>query len=221
MPTRARGTCIATIGYGPASPVAGRARQKRAKQGDLDGLCGATKRSGEPCLREAGWGTDHPGSGRCKHHGGAVPNQKVAAAIEESKHLSQSLDLTPAQAIDGVLKLSAGQLAYITMKVASLDEDELFEKLESGQVVDNRWVRAQRRSMMDLAQFSKVAADMGVDERMAQLAEQHTAFIQELVEGVFSDVGLTKEQRAKVGPAMRKRLEASAIASVGRQKEAA
>lgn len=34
--------------------------------------CGRTKRdgSGDPCKRPAGWGTDHPGEGACKLHGG-------------------------------------------------------------------------------------------------------------------------------------------------------
>lgn len=30
---------------------------------------GGQKRGGEPCGREAGWGTDHLGEGRCKDHG--------------------------------------------------------------------------------------------------------------------------------------------------------
>lgn len=35
--------------------------------------CGRTKRdgSGDPCGLAAGWGTDHPGEGACKYHGGA------------------------------------------------------------------------------------------------------------------------------------------------------
>lgn len=34
--------------------------------------CGRSKRdgSGDPCQRPAGWGTDHPGEGACKLHGG-------------------------------------------------------------------------------------------------------------------------------------------------------
>ena len=40
-------------------------------------LCGARKRQprypGETCARPAGWGTEHPGFGRCKLHGGATP----------------------------------------------------------------------------------------------------------------------------------------------------
>lgn len=38
-------------------------------------LCGAKARSngGAPCRQPAGFGTWHPGTGRCKFHGGAVP----------------------------------------------------------------------------------------------------------------------------------------------------
>jgi hypothetical protein len=36
--------------------------------------CGGLKRdgSGDLCTRPAGWGTDHPGTGKCKLHGGAA-----------------------------------------------------------------------------------------------------------------------------------------------------
>lgn len=49
-------------------------------------LCGSKKKSGGKCGRPAGWGTSHPGSGRCKLHGGSStgPNseegkKKIAA----------------------------------------------------------------------------------------------------------------------------------------------
>jgi hypothetical protein len=35
--------------------------------------CDAKTRAGGKCQRPAGWGTDHPGEGRCKLHGGCVP----------------------------------------------------------------------------------------------------------------------------------------------------
>lgn len=36
--------------------------------------CGApVKDKGRPCLRRAGWGTDHPGTGRCRGHEGNEP----------------------------------------------------------------------------------------------------------------------------------------------------
>lgn len=36
-------------------------------------LCGAKTRSGDKCKHEAGWGTDHVGTGRCRLHGGCSP----------------------------------------------------------------------------------------------------------------------------------------------------
>lgn len=36
-------------------------------------ICGAKTRAGTPCRHEAGWGTDHLGTGRCKLHGGLSP----------------------------------------------------------------------------------------------------------------------------------------------------
>lgn len=34
-------------------------------------LCNAKTKAGTPCKHQLGWGTDHPGSGRCRLHGGA------------------------------------------------------------------------------------------------------------------------------------------------------
>ena len=36
-----------------------------------DNVCGATTSDDGQCQLPAGWGTDHTGEGRCKHHGGA------------------------------------------------------------------------------------------------------------------------------------------------------
>lgn len=33
---------------------------------------GKNRRTGKPCEQAAGWGTDHPGEGKCKLHGGSV-----------------------------------------------------------------------------------------------------------------------------------------------------
>lgn len=39
--------------------------------------CGAkAKQTGQPCRRPAGWGTSHPGTGRCKLHGGCSTGPK-------------------------------------------------------------------------------------------------------------------------------------------------
>lgn len=55
------------------------------------GICGAKTRSGGKCKKQAGWGTDHLGSGRCRLHGGAstgakTPEGKQKVAQNAIKH---------------------------------------------------------------------------------------------------------------------------------------
>lgn len=51
-------------------------------------ICGAKgKQSGLPCRRPAGWGTSHPGNGRCKLHGGCSTGPKDATGNKNAvKH---------------------------------------------------------------------------------------------------------------------------------------
>lgn len=45
--------------------------------------CNGRKTDGSGyCKHEAGWGTDHPGIGRCKFHGGASPNHEKSILDE-------------------------------------------------------------------------------------------------------------------------------------------
>jgi len=56
--------------------------------------CPATsKRTGEPCKLHAGYGTSHPGFGRCKFHGGNSPTHEKAAAILADKYAIAVEDL--------------------------------------------------------------------------------------------------------------------------------
>lgn len=40
--------------------------------------CGAKTRAGNPCQLHCGWGTPHPGHGKCKLHGGSSPGAPAA-----------------------------------------------------------------------------------------------------------------------------------------------
>lgn len=119
--------------------------------------------------------------------------------------MAKSLPVTPGQAVLGVLHLGTGQLAYVTAKVAELDEKEMFEKGLTGEQ-PSRWLRLQRDLMDRVSRYAKLAGDMGIAERQIALAEQQTAMMKELLEGVMGEVGLTAAQRKKVGPAIRKHL---------------
>lgn len=53
-----------------------------------DEICGADNRDGDPCGLPAGWGTDHPGEGRCKHHGG-----NAGRPIKHGRYSTQKTNL--------------------------------------------------------------------------------------------------------------------------------
>ena len=57
--------------------------------------CGATLKSGAgTCGHKAGWGTDHPGFGQCKLHGGATTNGKKHAKQLRQEAWDRILEMT-------------------------------------------------------------------------------------------------------------------------------
>lgn len=54
-------------------------------------MCGAKNRNGGRCGLGRGFGTEHPGSGRCKFHGGNSPNGKAYAQREQVKATLEAL----------------------------------------------------------------------------------------------------------------------------------
>jgi hypothetical protein len=97
----------------PAYPMMDAPKRKPGKQGTTRAerqplpLCGAahTKRSGT-CKHPAGWGTDHPGEGKCKNHGGVgqKPSTRyqltnasptLQAAIQQQQADPDPLNLLP------------------------------------------------------------------------------------------------------------------------------
>src|SRR5438105_5262035 len=62
--------------------------------------CGAKRHGGGICGMTAGWGTSHPGIGRCKYHGGSMPTHVMAAATEEHRRLlGVPMEINPLDAL--------------------------------------------------------------------------------------------------------------------------
>lgn len=173
---------------------------RRARKTDRDHrpMCGAKKKNGDTCRALAGLGTGHPGIGNCKFHGGSTRNHRKHAervmVEREVATLGQAIDVTPDQAVTGLLRQAAGMVAALTAKLEDLGE------LDPG-------VLAVFNSERDrLARFAKVASDMGIEDRKLHVAEAQTALMSRFVEGVLGRVGLTPEQRREIGPAVRAEL---------------
>jgi hypothetical protein len=97
-----------------------------------DGLdsryCGAKKRQGEGfCKRPAGWGTDHPGVGRCKLHGGKTQTHNHKASIEIARRECNRLgipvdedDGDPGELLLAMVREAAGNVEFYRSQVAAL-----------------------------------------------------------------------------------------------------
>jgi hypothetical protein len=106
--------------------------------------CGAPRRSddlargiqskGKPCRNPAGMGTDHPGIGACKFHGGRQPSHTVhAERVRAAERLQKKaarygvgIDVTPDQALLSLVREAAGNVAWLSARMEELLEDAPF-----------------------------------------------------------------------------------------------
>jgi len=110
-------------------------------------LCGANARNGK-CKKEAGWGTNHLGSGRCKYHGGVVGKNHGAPKGSQNalKHgiysrVLKDDDLDAAMqmqgSIDTELAIARLQLARVLEQMQEGDDPTLDQVEETTIAVDD------------------------------------------------------------------------------------
>jgi hypothetical protein len=121
---------------------------------DPDKHCGAQKANrppGDVCKRPSGWGTDHPGIGRCKRHGGSTPSHNEAARrellIRDCKVLGLPLDIDPETALLEAVREAAGNVAFYRVMVQDLPQhptpDEYFPPDDDNEDGKGRWERGE------------------------------------------------------------------------------
>lgn len=57
--------------------------------------CGANNQANKPCSKTKGWGTNHPGDGRCKLHGGATPVTTSTVELSQLDELVEKYSNDP------------------------------------------------------------------------------------------------------------------------------
>ena len=173
-------------------------------QRDTHQLCGARKKTGDTCRAFAGQGTSHPGVGRCKYHGGSTPTHVAGAAAQEAQTrmvaLGAPVDVEPAEALLGVLRLSSGHVAWLREEVAA----QASLATPEAQVVARLYGEERDR----VGRLAKACLDAGVAERQVQLAERYGVALAELLRSVFADadLGLTPTQQALLPTVLRRHL---------------
>jgi hypothetical protein len=167
--------------------------------------CGAKARSGNPCGRPAGWGTPHPGVGRCKMHGGSTPtgiksaqNQMAATAV---KTYGLPVEIDPHEALLEELHRTAGHVAWLRTKIAALEDGELHGPVGGGEHSHAReephvWVRLYQEERVHLTRIAKVCVEVGIEERRVRLAERMGELFAGALQRILEDLGVADHPEA-------------------------
>lgn len=169
--------------------------------------CGANKKHGEgKCGHPAGWGTSHPGIGKCKMHGGSTTNHvKAAASAEHRQLLGVEIEMNPLDALLMCIRIRAGEVVWLSEEISRLDEKDWVHDTIVGKQL--HWaVKERHAGMNDLARFSQMAISLGIAERAVKLAETYGEMLARLIQGILGDLDLSEEQRAKAPAIVRHHL---------------
>ena len=170
-----------------------------------DGKCGAAKRKGGTCTQAAGWGTDHPGIGKCKLHGGSTPNHQRSAQLELARQaitrLGQQIpedEATPTLIMIGLVRESAGNVEFYRRAVATDDPQDLIWR-ETGpggaaKQVKSVWLVVYDEERDRLARYIKEAIGLGIEERRLRLEEADARTLMEGFSKAVTAAKLSPEQ---------------------------
>lgn len=180
--------------------------------------CGSRKKQGEgTCTRPAGWGTNHPGWGCCKLHGGCTQTVAEGAAREQIKAAVVTyglpVDIDPTEALLQEVRHTAGHVAWLRQRIAELEQEALIwnraEEVEktatefpgidvTSKAAPHVWIDLYHRERKHLIDVCKAAIAAGIEERRVRIAEAQGNLLADVIRGILSDLQLTPEQQARV-----------------------
>jgi hypothetical protein len=160
----------------------------RAQRLRTGASCGAKKKSGGHCTLAAGWGTSHPGLGKCKLHGGETPTHVRAAAKDEMRILlGRPIETTPEEAILNCIRIRSGEVQWLSDKMAELDAKDWTEDTMLGKQF-HLFARERQAALRDVAKFSEMAIRMNIEERRVRIAETYGEAIATLLKGILDEL---------------------------------
>jgi hypothetical protein len=171
-------------------------------------VCGAKKRQGEGyCQNKAGTGTDHPGTGRCKFHGGSTPTQVKGArkdiARAELRSMGRPADVEdPHAELMAALREAKGNVLYLRERVEALGDDTYGKILfpngkPSGRAESHILVVQYSEWWLKWVQASAACIKAGIDKRSVEIEEAKVELFAQVLIGMLGDVewALTADQR--------------------------
>lgn len=166
-----------------------------------DKSCGARKKQGDgTCTQAAGWGTTHPGIGRCKLHGGATPQQKAGAARTraeaETRAVLADLDVHPvADPLQALLELAGQTLAWQAATASLVNQlDGIRYAGQNGAEQLRAEVGLYERAMDRASSVLSAIARLNIEDRVARISERQADVITGAVVAGLTAAGLTGDQ---------------------------
>lgn len=181
--------------------------------------CTGRNRQGHQCAR---WAI--PGGTVCKLHGGGAPQVRALAEIR-SEVLNWKLGdstVDPGETLLRLLSQSRWRAERYAARLAEIVEEHGLEEAlvgESWVMSDNGTLQKVGEYVKGLAQleaqerdrcakFATQAIAAGLAERAVRLAERQGALIEQVLSTVFTELGLSDEQRAQAPAVIRRALQA-------------
>jgi hypothetical protein len=200
-----------------------KAKKKQGKAGPDVKLCAAkNKRAGQigntgkvvpaTCQKTAGWGTDHPGIGRCRLHGGAAPshskNAQVVVAKEAVETYGLPREIDPQEALIEELARTAGHVGWLGQKVKELEEPEMYGPVGAEtypRAEPHVWIRLYQEERKHLANVASTCIKAGIEERRVQIAESQGLLLARVIDAVLKELKVPPD---KARPILRRHLSA-------------
>lgn len=151
------------------------------------------------CDRPAGWGTDHPGIGRCKWHGGAAPTYAIEAQqIAAGKAVAQyglPVEVDPHTALLGELYRTQGHVEWLRVRVAEIETDAMVGPVGGGQggypsYEPSVWIRMYQQERTHLSKVAKSCIDAGIAERQVKIVEQQAQLFAGALQSILTQLGV-------------------------------
>lgn len=152
-------------------------------------LCGGPLRHRDgTCTRPAGWGTPHPGIGRCKLHGGSTPSHVAAAQRQQADGVVRRLLLDPSsqpvtdpvlslQKLAGGLEGMVAELGARVNQLSALSPEGNASQLRAEVLLLERLIGHLRGLLVDMAR-------LGLEDRVTAVLEAQGEQVYELVAGI-------------------------------------
>ena len=188
-------------------------RLRRKGSGEGYKSCGARTKAGGRCTQPAGFGTDHPGFGQCKYHGGdnvvgdAIAAREEVAAVSKILRLSGLERCNPQDALMEELARAAGAVRYFDDIVAKIEPNQLL--FPQSQIQIDMW--NEQRTM--LARTAALALRAGIEERAVRVQEVQAQAMVGALLAVLSKLDLSPEQVATAKVEMASKLRELSAAS--------